>query len=305
MTRWNDLAEVAARQYGLVTLTDARACGIAETTLGRRAREEGWESRYRGVWALPGASPSPHQQLLAAILAVGPPAWLGRRSAAWLWGITDRRPDIPEVLLPADRATPRHPGLVVVRSRTLTEDDGAQHEHLPVTRPARTLLDLAGVLPDTSLLRAMIAARQKRLVELPELAAVAGRCGNVRGVPRFRRAVETIAPGQVDSMLELEIRQTIALAGLPPPHPSPWPIQTRSGQRLLDIAWPERLVAIEADGFAWHHTHEDLVRDHAKQNESAVLGWTVLRVGYWRWRNDAKGFMADLRALLSTHPADA
>lgn len=44
-----------------------------------------------------------------------------------------------------------------------------------------------------------------------------------------------------------------------------------------DFAYPEEMVAIEADSAAWHLGREYWQRDLAVNNQLAALGWIVLR----------------------------
>jgi very-short-patch-repair endonuclease len=49
-----------------------------------------------------------------------------------------------------------------------------------------------------------------------------------------------------------------------------------------DFAWPEHKLALEVDGGVWvggkHGRGAGIVKDHAKQNAAAELGWRVMRV---------------------------
>ena len=46
---------------------------------------------------------------------------------------------------------------------------------------------------------------------------------------------------------------------------------------VLDVALPHRRLAIEVDGWAYHHTPDRFQRDRTRQNRLVGLGWTVLR----------------------------
>ena len=46
---------------------------------------------------------------------------------------------------------------------------------------------------------------------------------------------------------------------------------------ILDIAFPEALLAIEIDGWAWHSDPDRFQRDRQRQNALVAAGWTVLR----------------------------
>ncbi len=46
---------------------------------------------------------------------------------------------------------------------------------------------------------------------------------------------------------------------------------------VLDLAFPDRRLAIEIDGWAWHHNPERFQEDPRRQNALVAAGWTVLR----------------------------
>lgn len=98
-----------------------------------------------------------------------------------------------------------------------------------------------------------------------------------------RGGVRTAAPRPAENKpampagkaAELSLRDQIVAAGLPEPfreftfHP------TRDWR--LDLAWPDRKLAIEIDG-AVHRTKERFAADMEKFNEAGLAGWTVIRV---------------------------
>lgn len=46
---------------------------------------------------------------------------------------------------------------------------------------------------------------------------------------------------------------------------------------ILDIAFPEEKLAIEADGTPWHSSKRARQKDHIKDNVLFKMGWEVLR----------------------------
>jgi very-short-patch-repair endonuclease len=65
----------------------------------------------------------------------------------------------------------------------------------------------------------------------------------------------------------------------------------------VDLAWPERKVALEYDG-VWHATAAQLHRDRRRLNRLATAGWTVLHVTSARLQADFPGILAEVRAAL-------
>ena len=48
-------------------------------------------------------------------------------------------------------------------------------------------------------------------------------------------------------------------------------------QYRIDLSYPEAMVAIEVDGWEWHHTRTAFDGDRARANDLVAAGWTVLR----------------------------
>jgi very-short-patch-repair endonuclease len=49
---------------------------------------------------------------------------------------------------------------------------------------------------------------------------------------------------------------------------------------FLDFAYPDLMLAIEADSYLWHASLADWQRDRARNNELVVLGWSILPLTY-------------------------
>jgi hypothetical protein len=99
---------------------------------------------------------------------------LHRGSAAVLWGFYRAWHGPPEVTVTDGRSRGR-PGLRVYRTRQLDPRETRRREGVPVTAPARTLLDLATLISERDLARAVEEAQVLRLVTPRELAHIAGR----------------------------------------------------------------------------------------------------------------------------------
>jgi very-short-patch-repair endonuclease len=153
---------VAAVQHGVVSRDQLRAAGVSDGAVtGMVARGE-LVRVYRGVYRLSPVVHVPLAREVAALLACGPEAVLSHRTAADLWAL-------PVALsrgLHVVRRThgPEPVGVTVHRSRTLTAQDIRHRHGLPLTSPARTLLDLAETLTPRQLERAVDEALVKHIV---------------------------------------------------------------------------------------------------------------------------------------------
>ena len=98
--------------------------------------------------------------MLGPCLPAAPAPFLSHGSGGTLWGY-NKYWDMPfEVTVAASHR--RRPGITVHRSRTLTEADIDCQLDVPVTSPARTLLDITPRLTDKRLRRAINDSRHAR-----------------------------------------------------------------------------------------------------------------------------------------------
>jgi very-short-patch-repair endonuclease len=72
---------------------------------------------------------------------------------------------------------------------------------------------------------------------------------------------------------------------------------------VVDIAFPRLRIAIEVDGWAFHHSQDRFQRDRTRQNHLVTLGWTVLRFT-WSDLVDRPGYViAAIRRIVVDWPA--
>jgi hypothetical protein len=117
---------------------------------------------------------------MAAVLASGPTALLSHRSAAALWEI---RPTAAARVDVTVHGRSRHAqrGIVLHLPRRLHSEDRVVREGIPVTSIARTLLDLAQVLPQGQLRRALDESERRGLFDLRPVERLIGRSQGHRG----------------------------------------------------------------------------------------------------------------------------
>src|SRR3954469_2847135 len=139
------IAALAARQYGLVTRAQLRALGLGETAIGKRAAAGRLHRVHRGVYAVGHRVLPVRGAWMAATLACGDGAVLSHTTAAALWELRATDGSV-HVTVPSSGGR-RRPGLVIHRDPTIAADGITTRHGLPVTKVARTLLDLAAMLP--------------------------------------------------------------------------------------------------------------------------------------------------------------
>jgi Protein of unknown function (DUF559) len=167
-----------------------------------------------------------------------------------------------------------------------------------VTSPARTLLDLATVLPEQALRRAARQAQALRLVTVPELLEIASRCRGHRGAAKLR-AVVADGPAPTCSTLEDDLLGLFDAAGIERPEINA-PLRIGGRTIIPDYLWRERRLAIEADSAIWHD--HKLVREN-DAGKHAILeahGYRVLRITGDQTRYEPRQTLARIRSALAT-----
>jgi len=274
------IAQVATRNHGVFSRAQATAAGASRGLIRRRLITHRWEPLHVGVYRLSGVPPSWRQALVAACLAVGTAAVVSHRAAGALWQLPGVAQEIIELTVRRGRVI-RIAGVAVHRTTLLPRVDITRLDGIPVTTPTRTLIDLAGVVDADVLEEALDDALRRRLTTIGRLRwriSELGRRGRT-GVGVLGRLLdERSGHAPLRSVLETRVARLIKRAGLPPPVRQ-HPIRQR-GRRVavVDFAYPEMMLAIEADGYRWHSGRARWEHDRTRGNALTYLGWRVICV---------------------------
>ena len=249
--------------------------------------------------ALPVSALPPLAREQAAILAHEPDAYLSHASAAMLWGL-DKRPsrevDITVVGRHAGRAG--H-GVRIHFATALDRRDTRMRAGLPVTAPARTILDLAPSLATRQLEQIFDEALHARLMRRTEVRAMLERHprrpGSVR-VAALAHEDRTTAWTRGDT--ERRLLELLRKARLPVPE-----VNTSYGPFELDFFWPAQRLAVETDGYEFHSSRRDLERDHQRDLELQAAGVMIVRFSWRQVRDEPELVIAQLAGLLAMRRA--
>lgn len=294
-------ARWACRQHGLITLDQALDAGLSSSAVSRRVATGAWRRLAAGVFAVVSSPATWRQRLLAACLAAGPFAVASHRSAAALFGLSGISRGTVEIAVPRGRSH-RSELAIVHQARELPPGDVTRIDGIPVTRPARTLVDLAGVVSPRALEEAVDDALCRRLVTLPRLDgradALAGKGRS--GAANLRAILATWHDGGLlpQETAEARLFRRLVHSGLPPPERQHevWADGRLLGR--LDLAWPDVRVGFELDGFRWHGAPRSHRRDIARHNGLKARGWTVFQATPGDLVDDAAHLAALVAPLL-------
>jgi very-short-patch-repair endonuclease len=239
---------------------------------------------------------------LGAVLACGGEALLSHRSAAALWGIRGTktggegeraRPGTIHISVGAS-ATRRRLGIRVHRRRSLARGDHATCHGIPVTTPARTLIDIARELSESALERAVNEADALGLVDPESLRSELEARRGMDGTPALRRVLDRSTFTLIDSELERRFILLIRRAGLPPPL-----TQARVNGFRVDFFWPDQGLVVETDGLRYHRTPGQQARDRLRDQVHIAAGLTALRFTHSQVRFDPRRVVETLRSVVN------
>lgn len=262
------VARLAARQRGLFLRSQAVAAGATDSMVETRLASGRWILVDRGVYRLAGVPVTWKQRALAACMVSGPGAVVSHRSAAVLWGVSGFRPGAIDITVPPGRSN-RNALAQVHRSAV----DGTRRDGIPITRPARTVQDLSGVVGADLLEEAVDDVLCRRLCRLDELTAPAGR----RGSGALRAVLDAWNGDALpDGVAEMRVVRRLLEVGLPQPERQYEIHHNGLFVARVDLAYPEYRLAIEMDGFRWHAGRGPFRSDRLRRNRIEAAGWRLL-----------------------------
>jgi very-short-patch-repair endonuclease len=299
------LARLAGRQQGVVSRAQIDALGFTKAQVERRVAQGRLHRLFRHVYAVGHRRISDRAHLLAALLSLGPSAFLSHRTAAAVWGLRAVNPRAIELTVPGSGGR-RRPGLTVHRcEREPHGDDVRLHVELRVSSVPRTLIEIAHREPPRELERLVTLAVRKRLLR-PDardgratIEAALARHHGRRGMTLLRAVLATyLRTTDYKSQLELAFDRMLAEQ----PDISPPRRNIHIGVWEIDRFWPEHKLAVELDGRPYHIAVADMERDRIKDTALLRLGVTPLRFTDFRVEQDPRGIVGDLRHFLNRGP---
>jgi very-short-patch-repair endonuclease len=250
---------------------------------------------HPGVFRVGHQAPSVLARYMAAVKACGEGSLLSGRAAAHLLGLLKRPPSLPEVLTRRQR---RIRGVITHRVRRTGLTDATTWRGIPVTTVQRTLVDLAVVLDEEDLARAVHEADARHHVTAEQVEQVLERRHNWPGARRLRRVIWGEVPVTL-SRLESRFLERLRAASLPQPATN-----RRADGRYVDCRWPEHRLTVELDSYRHHNTRHAWEQDRQREREARARGDEFRR---YTWRDvdeDPGPMIKDLRRLLGRPQLD-
>ncbi|MGI8624837.1 MAG: AbiEi antitoxin N-terminal domain-containing protein [Solirubrobacteraceae bacterium] len=293
------VARLAERQRGCVTHAQLLQLGLSRAAIHHRVRQGRLIRLHRGVYAVGHSALDWLGRVQAAWLAVGDKGLISHRAAAAVWRMLPEPDGAIDVTRPSGSARSA-PGIRIHVCK-LGPDARALRQDLPLTSPARTLLDLAETEPEATVARALGEAEVRRLVTRPVIASALPCWRGRRGLATLRDLIDDGTPtGGTRSALEDLFLPLLRRARLPLPA-----LNVYVQGLQVDAVWRGERVTVELDGRRYHDTDTRYESDRARDSHLAAHGFLVLRFTYRRLERDGLAVVAELAAVLARRTLSA
>lgn len=172
----------AYEQSGYFTAQQAREHGVSRQLLNHHLKQGRFKAVRRGLYRVRGFPGSQHDEIREKWMAVGVgKAIVSHGSALTLLELTDSIPDNVHLLVSRNHRGLRRPPGVVIHTRPDDESVGTVwREGMPITTPARTLVDVAVDLQPEQAAMAVRQALAQGLLTRRQLKQEAARQGKTR-----------------------------------------------------------------------------------------------------------------------------
>jgi predicted transcriptional regulator of viral defense system len=276
------------RVAGIVTTAELTAAGLSDARIRTLTRRGDLYQIRRGVYAngprageiLAIADGNQLLQLAAAVAVAGTGAVVSHESAAYLHSIDLlSTPDVATLTCSAGRDwTPRLG--VRLHAMTLPAEHVTTMLRMPVTTPARTVVDLSRTLSFRAGVVTADSALRRKLVTKAELTDVLATCARWQGALRAAEVID-FADGRAESPLESIARIAFKDCGLPPPELQVWLGGTDEPVGRVDFYWRKYRTIAEVDGAI---KYADPDRARAQLRRDSLLRDDGYEVVHFTWQ---------------------
>lgn len=287
---------LAAKQHGVISRAQLRQMGVPYHRIDYRLKAGWLVPVHAGVYRV-GALVMPRHLEMAAVLACGPGAAVSHASA----GALHEMLSAPAGSSPVHISTTRDVRLLaasvrIYRATELPPNELTQLEGIPVTTPARTLLDLAGYLSTRELERVLARSYRRGLLEREQILSLLSDHPRRRGNGRLRALLDSATdPAHTRSEAEERFLALVRKGALPSPE-----MNVVVCGFEVDTFWRMERLVVEVDGFAYHSSPTAFERDRYRDGVLTASGLRVMRVTWHQLTQEPESLLVRLaRALVA------
>jgi very-short-patch-repair endonuclease len=296
---WRSVGSLASNQQGVVSREQLRGFGLSDNAISK-AMDRGWlRPVFHGVFAVGHEHLTEHGRMLAATLACGEGSVVSHGTAAWIYGMADRRPGKIDVIAPVESGRK----IAGIKWRFVPPPVGREvwrRGGVPLTSPARTIVDCAGNLDGPGIDKLIEGASVAGVLDVPAIDRVLDgpRRRNTKLLlrrlepwRRYRRGIK------IRSRMEAKLLPLLTEAALPIP-------LTNAKLRLdgktyeIDFLWREQKLVVETDGGRFHDNPAAGERDSDRNHALAAAGYHLPRLGWEDLRDRPEQTLGEIARLL-------
>lgn len=283
------IAHVAGEQQTNITRKQLLAIGLPRASIDYRVKAGRLFRVFNGVYSVGRPPTTPLEKASAAVLACGEHAALSHGSAMTLWGFWKRWEEPFHVTVAGDR---RPRGIKTHRPKGLLRRDVRVEQGIRVTSPARTLLEMAPVIPAKSLTRFINDGRRREILAISEIADVVGRFPHHSGAALLRQHIVN-PTGPTRSEFEDAFIAFCRRHNLPTPK-----VNTTVAGFEADAYFEHERLIVELDGWDFHNHRRAFEDDRERDAALLELGIATIRITWERLERQPKREADRLRRIL-------
>jgi Protein of unknown function (DUF559) len=258
---------------------------------------------HRGTYAIGHTAIGRAGGLRAALLACGPGAVLSHGTAAALWGLRDQWPTLIDVLVPEQRGR-KIDGIRCRRCRYPEPPEVGTYNGIACTNPARTLVDLAGMLGTKSLRRAVERTAVLKRLDIAALDAAIRNAKRRRGIATLKGILdewrqEDGSVADVRSDFEALVLPRLLARGLPRPACNQT-LRLGSERLTVDFLWEAHRLVVETDGRQTHETPVAFQRDRRRDQILVAAGYRVARATWDQIHGELENVVSRIGSALGS-----
>jgi very-short-patch-repair endonuclease len=219
-------------------------------------------------------------------------------TAAWLYGLSQKRPQAIDVIAPVEAGRK----IVGIRRRFVPMPAGREiwrRGGVPVTSPARTIVDCAGSDP-RGVVGMIEQASVLSVLDIPAIDRVLDGHRR-RGEKRLRRAIgpwRRYKTGiKIRSRMEAKMLPLLTESALPIPETNAR-LWVGGKTYEVDFIWRREKVVLETDGGQFHDNPVAGERDSNRNHALTDAGYRLRRLGWEDLRDRPEATMRQLATLL-------
>jgi very-short-patch-repair endonuclease len=276
-----------------------RKVGIADSVIADAVARGRLHRVFHGVYCVGHRYLTANARMLAATMACGDGSVVSHGTAAWLLGLRRWQPQEIDVIAPVEMGR----RIAGICRRFVPPPVGAEvwtRHGVPVTSPARTIVDCAGFLDargvgemieEAAILGLLDAKAIDRVLDGPRRRGTHKLLRALAPWRRYRRGIK------IRSRMEAKLLPLLTEAALPIP-------ATNAKLRLaakvyeVDFLWREQKLVVETDGGRFHDNPVAGERDSDRNHALAEAGYHLPRLGWEDLRDRPEQTMREIARLL-------